>query len=261
MNPYLELILPSLVLPFILSLIWLSLSRRYPVFRWLLPIIWLPSCFWLVGWPKAIPQEANEWLWWLLILSMGLQALWLTRPRLTAWMQTSLLGLALILLAWPVLRYQPSLSLVLELIVVLLTAVTLFFRAESNHTTMPVVALTISSAGLAFITVLGGSVLVGQLAGALASVLGAFALYECYRRWTKQGATPMQLVPVIQIYLALLLIARIYAEIPLGSASLLLLAPLTGFLLASRFAVFGSIASTVAAFGWLLLTTDSSSYY
>lgn len=261
MNPFLELILPTLVVPLMLSVAGFTLSHRYPTLRWLLPILWLPSYFWLIGWPTRVPQEANEWLWVLLILSLAVQTLWLARPHLVASIQTGLLGLALIALAWPVLRYQPELNIVLELLAVLCVGALMFFAAKRHRVATPALTLTISSIGLALVTALGGSVLVGQLVGALASVLGAFALYELYRRLTTPALSLSQLAPLIQIYLALLVIARVYAEIPLVSAFLLLISPLIALLSAHRYAVAGSVASAAAALAWLLLTADASSYY
>ena len=110
-------------------------------------------------------------------------------------------------------------------------------------------------------TALDGSLLVGQLAIALASVTGAFALIELYKRLSTSAVGLAQLVPLVQVYLALLLIARVYAEIPLASSTLLLAAPLLGLLPRSRFAVLGSVASVAGALAWVLLTADSSSYY
>lgn len=261
MNTYLELILPSLVLPLMLSALWLAISRRYHALLWVVPVIWIPSCFWLVGWPKLLPQEANDWLWLLAILSMGLQIGLSQRPRSAAMMQTGLLGLALIVMTWPVLRHQSGIGITMELVALLLGGSALFTGAKANHAATPSLALAFSSGGLALVTALGGSVLVGQLAGALASVLGAFALYELFKRFSTQGLSLSQLTPIIQIYLALLLVARVYAEIPLGSAALLLTAPLIGLLPSGRFTALGSAASGAAALVYLLITSDSSSYY
>lgn len=261
MNTYLQLILPSLVLPLMLSAIWLAISRRYRTLLRVMPLIWLPSCFWLAGWPKLLPQEAIDWLWLLVILSMGVQIGLSQRLRLAVLVQAGLLGLTLIILTWPVLKYQPSIGLAMELVAVLLAGSVLFFSARANRATTPSLALALSSGGLALVTALGGSVLVGQLAGALASVLGAFALYELYKRFTAKAVSNLQLTPMIQVYLALLLIARVYADIPLGSAVLLLMAPLVGLLSGARYAAIGSVVSVIAALTWLLLTADASSYY
>lgn len=260
MNMYLELILPGLVIPFGLSVFLFSMARRYPMLLWGLPLIWLPSYIWMIGWP-VLPQEANEWLWLLVVLSTGINFGLKQRPQQAALAQISLLGLALIAITWPVLIHQPGLVLALELLAVLCAAVIFFFNASFSLAATPSLALAISSAGLALVTALGGSVLVGQLAGALASILGAYALYEVYRRFAEQSTGVIQLAPVVQVYFALLLIARVYAEIPLFSALMLLIAPLIGLMRGSRYAALGSAVMVAIAFTWLLTTADSSSYY
>lgn len=260
MNMYLELILPGLVIPFGLSVLLFIMIRRYPVLQWSLPLIWLPSYIWMIGWP-VLPQEANEWLWVLIVLSTGMNIGLRQRPQQSALAQSGLLGLAIIAISWPVLVHQPDPGLALDLLALLLVAVILFFKASFSPAATPSLSLAISSAGLALVTALGGSVLVGQLAGALASILGAFALYEVYRRLALQGIGTIRLVPVMQVYFALLLIARVYAEIPVFSAVMLLIAPLIGLTRGSRYAALGSAAFVAIALTWLMATADSSSYY
>ncbi len=51
MNMHLQLILPSLLLPLVLSALLFALSRQHHKLLWGLPLIWLPSYFWLIGWP------------------------------------------------------------------------------------------------------------------------------------------------------------------------------------------------------------------
>lgn len=261
MNTLAQLILPSFLLPLLLSAVLFGLSRRYPSLRWGLVLIWLPSCFWLVGWPKPIPEEANDWLWLLAIFSMGLTVSFRKRERLSALMQTGLLGLVLIVLAWPVLRYQLGLDIAVELTAVLFAGAIIFFGTAANRAATPALTLSISSGGLALVTALGGSLLIGQLVGALASVLIVFAVFELYRWLTAQSISLIALTPVIQLYLALLVIARVYAEIPLLSAALLLAAPMMGLLLRGRFTIIGTGVCVAAALAWLLFTADSSSYY
>jgi len=261
MNMFVQLIVPSFLLPLLLSAVLFGLSRRYPSLRWGLVLIWLPSCFWLVGWPKPVPEEANDWLWILAILSMGLTVGFMKRERTSALVQTGLLGLVLIVLAWPVLRYQLSLDVAVELTAVLFAGAVIFFGTVANRAATPALTLSISSGGLALVTALGGSLLIGQLVGALASVLIVFAVFELYRWLTAQSISLIALTPVIQLYLALLVIARVYAEIPLLSAGLLLAAPMMGLLLRGRFTIIGTGVYVSAALAWLLFTADSSSYY
>jgi hypothetical protein len=130
-----------------------------------------------------------------------------------------------------------------------------------HDTITPTLVWAICAGGLALVTSLGGSVLVGQLAGALASVLAVFAIYEGYRGGTEPSVTSSVLMPLLQIYFSLLLIARVFAEIPLVSAMLLMMAPLVGLLLSGRFAFLAAITNVFLAWAWLLMSSDSSSYY
>ena len=259
MNTFFPLIMPSLILPLGLSVIWLVLSRKYPIWRWLVPLIWLPACFWLIGLPDGLPREAMDWLTPILLLSLLLQFSLRQHHNLIGPAQAGLLLIALVLLSWPVLRHEADTALLLELLAVLLAGGISFLSSHSSSA--PALSLATGGAALALVTALGGSLLVGQLSGALASTLGAFALYELARRLQAPAIVRVQLHPLLQIYLALLVIARIYAGIPLASAALLLIAPFVGLGWQNRFAPAGSAIAALAAIGWLLLTGDDSSYY
>ena len=261
MSVLLQLMLPSLVVPILLSAILFVAARRYPALKWNLPIIWLPSYFWLVGWPEGIPQEANDWLWLLVVISLTFSLGFVRHPRKAGVAQACLWGVTLMVFAWPVLSYQPELGIVIELVVLLLVGGSLFLGITYRDTITPTLVLATCAGGLAWVTSLGGSVLVGQLAGALASVLAVFAVYEWDRGITKLSATSSVLMPLVQTYFALLLIARVFAGIPLISAVLLMMAPLVGLLLPGRFAFLATITNVSLALAWLLMTADSSSYY
>jgi hypothetical protein len=258
MNPFLQLILPTLILPLGLSVALLALSRKYPRLRWALPLIWLPAFFWLTGLPDGLPQEAIDWLWPILLLSLLLQFGLQRQKPLIGPAQTGLLLIALVVLSWPLLRHHVGIDLLLELLAVLLVG---GIGLLSSHAgAAPALSLAISSGALALVTALGGSLLVGQLSGALASTLGAFALYELAKRLLAPAVTRVQILPLLQIHFALLVIARLYAGIPLPSAALLLIAPVIGLIWRSRFAPAGSAVAALAAVAWLLLTTDDFGY-
>ncbi|NOX76592.1 MAG: hypothetical protein GXP17_08290 [Gammaproteobacteria bacterium] len=266
MNTNLQLILPSLVLPLGLSMLWAGFSRHYSWLLWGQPLLWLPAYFWILGGEvPLLPEEASHWLWLLVLSSM---LLLLGKPadsrpyfQWPSMAQIILLAVAIVILSRPVLQYELSLALGLELLLMLGVGAVLLVTISVNRAATPALTLAVSSSGLALVTALGGSVLVGQLAGALASVLGVFAVGEIYTRFGGRKLSQRQLVPVLQVYLALLLIARVYAEIPLPSMMLLLAAPLLGWLIRGRFAVIGSAVASIAALVWLLTTADNSSYY
>jgi len=261
METLLQMILPSAVLPLFLSAVLWWLSKRYAITLWGLPLIWLPSYVWLTGWPSIIPSEANDWLWILVIISVLINTV--TRPRysLITSLQTMLLALAAVAVAWPVLQYQFNLMLVTELLIVIVAGFILLRVAATGQATSPALSLAISSGGMGLVVALGGSLLIGQLAGALAAVLAAFALHEVLSKFQNSMTSLFNLIPMLQLYFAILVIARIFADIPLGPSVLLLVAPLAGLLPAVRYASAFSAVSVIASISWLLLTADASSYY
>jgi hypothetical protein len=261
MDMTLQLILPSLLLPMTLSLFLFVVSRHFKTLPWILPFVWLPSCFWLTGLPEQFPpQEANHWLWILAVVSSLTNISLMIHRTLSSYVQVGLLVLGIIILAWPVLDAQASMSLIIELLALLIVA-GLFLRCtDFNHPKSPTLILSISSGGLGLVSTLGGSVLVGQLSGALASSLGVFALYEIYKRFLTPAVTTMQLSPAILLYFSLLLIARVYAEIPLVSSALLLIAP-APLIIRHKYGFIASLLCVATSLIWLLMTTESSSYY
>lgn len=268
MDMLLQLVIPGLVLPLLLSgIVWWS-SYYYPAAKWGIAIIWLPSYVWLAGWPPLFPVEAHHWLWLLLLASILLSILF-SRPARSAaksvskyfgLTQSVLLACILVVIARPVLVYQFNLQLLVEIASVAVTGFVLFGGRVKKKALTPVLSLAVSSAGLALAVALAGSLLIGQLAGALAAALGAFALYEMVRKFLQPAISVFMLAPVIQLYLAMLLIARIFAELPLLPAILLLFAPLAGLLPASRYGFVYSAISVIAAISSVLLMTSGPSY-
>ena len=261
METLIQMILPSTVLPILLSAIVWRLDKRKPIALWALPLIWLASFVWLIGWPSIIPAEANQWLYPLALCSVLISLYIKFSNNLVTVLQTLLLVLGLIGIIWPVLQYQFSWMLVLELLVVMIIGCLLFYFSAKPHAKTPALTMFVSSGGMGLVVALGGSLLIGQLAGALASILISFAVVELMTKLQKPAANLSSFVPVIQLYLGILVIARIFAEIPLGPSALLLIAPLVGLISSKRYAFVISVVSVIAALSWLLLAADSSSYY
>lgn len=260
MEMLLPMVLPSLILPLILSFgLWWGI-QSYPAAQWGLPVIWLPSYIWLIGLPTSFPGEAIEWLWGLVVVSTLISIVFRSRLLLCAIFQMALLVLVLAAVAYPVLRYEPSMLLVVESVVVIACYGIISYLVRARATT-PALSMAISSGGLALGVALGGSVVVGQLAGALASILGVFAFREILHKLQKPAVSSASILTVVQLYLVILVTARFFAEIPLGPSILLLVAPLAGLALKMRYAFVLSLASVISALAWLMLLADSSSYY
>ncbi len=267
METVLQIILPSVILPLVLSVIVWWLIQRSPLIQWYLPLIWLPSYVWISGIPLFPPSEAKDWLWVFLSLSILVNLLFKSRLTILIKLQTLLLALMLVVIAWPVVRYQFNIMLLVEIIVVLINSyTTLYFIGKTSAATLTslpslLLSITISSAGLGLVVSLAGSLLIGQLAGALAASLGVFTVIEFAYRSRQQVIRSTSVIPIIQLYFAILVIARIYVELPLGIALFLLLAPLVGLIPKLRYSYIYSAIAVICASSWLMLTTDSSSYY
>ncbi len=258
MKTLLQLMMPAVVLPVLLSFGAHRLGQRHRNALWTLPAIWLPSYVWLNGWPQLPSREANDWLW-LVALVSTLTASLLRQRKYVMAAQIVLLVTALSAMVWP-LRHLIDATMAAELLATL-TAGSLSFYRPAVRTTVPALGLAVSASGLGLVASLGGSLLIGQLAVALAAVLSAFALSELSSRGGGRGMDAVFLMPLLQLYFLLLMIARIYADLAVGPAFLLLSAPLVGLLTPHRYGALGSAASASAAFAWLLITADSSSYY
>jgi len=267
METVLQIIIPSIVMPLIISVLALLLIKHYPISNWIVPLIWIPSYIWISGSPNIPPSEAKDWLWLLLGLSIVINYFLKNRQLLATIMQSLLLTLTLIIIALPVLRYQFDIQLLIEITVVLIVSYSSIYSLISNNTSMvfrsrsTAIALAISCAGSGLVIMLAGSLLVGQLVGALAVVLAVFIVIELMFKPQLIILNLQNQIPIIQLYFALLVIARIFVELQLGLSLLLLLAPLIGIVAKHRFAYALSAISVVSAVSWLLLTADASSYY
>ena len=262
MDMIVELVLPSLVLPLALSALMLVWSLRDPGITWVLPIIWLPSSFWLLGFPDPFPpQEASQWLWVLVLISTIINVSLTGQIRRAGYFQSGLLASAILIMSSPVLNAAPGWEFSAELLALAgVAGLVLVNTARGKAPATPSLILSVCAGGLAMVASLGGSVLVGQLSGALASSLGTFALYEIYSRFMRSRTMAVQINPMLALYFALLLIARVYAEIPLFSAAMLLVAPVP-LISRHRYHVIGSLVAVGISLAWLLMTSDSSSYY
>ncbi len=258
MNTFLQMVLPVLLLPVVLSFSVIWLRKRFPIAVLSLIFIWLPSYILLNGWPEFPSPEANNWIWVIALASM-LPTIWMNKPGIQTLVQSVILATGLAAIIWPlthILDYATG----FELLLVLLTGIAIF-STQLNQSKMPAMVLAISAVGLGLVTSLGGSLLIGQLSISLAASITAFALYELLAKKTGFENKPLYLVPVLQIYLLLLVMGRIYADVATGPVLLLLASIATGLLVRGRAAVPASATIVIAALVWSLLSSDASSYY
>lgn len=260
MSPYLLIIVQSVALPFGLSGLLLGWTLHKDVHKMIGSIlVWLTAYAWILGWPELPPGEAVDWLWLLLVVNAAASCI---AHRRAQWLlRTTVFLIAIVAIAWPVLHYQPSVALISELVIIMLAGGVLFSRREQIQAAAPAFSLSIQATGLAIASALSGSLLVGQLSTALAAVTGPYAILEIFNRLHKTPFSAQQSLTFIALYLGLLAIARLYAELPPATAILLLAGPLLSVLAPWRHGWAISLLLNACAVGLLLLNSDNTAYY
>jgi len=261
MNMQLELALSTLLIPLALSFLVQRLTLKNQSFMILgVLMTWLVSYLWIAGTPSFLPKEAVEWSVYLggvlTITSFIVKSI---KSQALLFSTLSILGV--ILIAWPVISHAPTIQLFAELTFFALFAIIIAFRMKDSSKASPALSIAVSNGGLAIVAGLGGSLLIGQLAGALASALGAFAIYELFKKLEQTQMNYSTRLLGALLSLLMLVVARIYAELPLVSMALLALSLTLGLITKWRYASGLGLAAVIISITYLLLTTDESSYY
>ena len=256
-----QLLLQTIILPLLLSFAvykTVPQNTRYQAAG--LFFAWLPACLWILNLPALPPAEAVDWLWLagLAFVATQLLPVHVINAHFFKTVQLGIFMFALLLISWPVLQYELSPALIAELLFLLLAAAVLIMFNRAIPA--PALIISMSATALALCTALAGSLLVAQLAGALAAAPGIFALAELKHRLTSSRLQISALLPLALLYLLLLAIARLYAGMPIGPALLLLLAPLA-LRLKNPAATGMTFLVIVAAAIWIFILQDSNSYY
>jgi len=255
-----QLLLQSLILPLLLSLVVYRTTSQKP--RWQATggfFAWLLAYFWILNLPNLPPAEAIDWLWLAGISFIAIQFL---PSRHQPVSQLLLFLLSLLLISWPLLQYALSPVLIIELLLILLTAAMLLMSKQSSPA--PALIISMSATALAISTALVGSLLIAQLLTALAAAIGVFSLLELKQQWTQPRSVSRlktsNIMPQALLYLLLLAIARFYADLPVGVALLFLFAALS-LRLNKRIAIGLCLLSISAATTWIFVLQGRNSYY
>ncbi len=277
MNMQLELILSSLLLPLVLSLILASLTgHRGRKGGWKsglgLLLAYLPSYLWIAGIPSLPPARALGWIGFIGIGSLAVMAvinLPKSGPGKRLIVLVSAFSASIILLSLPILRYGFSLLLAAELAVFLAVWVglgLLVLQPTGNKS----VPLSITGAGFALAAALGGSLLIGQLTGALAAALGGFALHELISRKERLTLNAEASLVSVSLLGCIVLVGWQYAEIPSLPLISIFVGSVAGLFMFKRhgrgwrFISLNVLAMSIPMFFglvWMVMTSDSSGYY
>ncbi len=258
---HIQLLLQTIILPLLLSFAVYKIARQDT--RRLttgLFFAWLAACFWILQLPNWPPTEAVDWLWLAGLAFLAIQLIPYTVIK-THYIKASQLAsfsLALLLISLPLLQYALSAELIAELLLILLVASILVIMPSSSPA--PAFIISMNATALAICVALSGSLLIAQLAGALAAAPGIFAISELTKRLASSHLKTSALLPLALLYLLLFTIAHLYADLPTGPALLLLIAPLS-LRLKNRSSIGLSLLTLVFSLTWLLMLQDSNSYY
>ncbi|HED34848.1 MAG TPA: hypothetical protein ENJ08_11685 [Gammaproteobacteria bacterium] len=256
-----QLLLQTIILPLLLSFAVYKTAPKNTA--WLtagLFFAWLPASFWILQLPAWPPSEAVDWLWLAGLAFIAVQSIPNNLIK-TYYIKAGQLGtftLALLLISLPLLQYAPTIELFIELLLMLLAAGILVIAPQSSPA--PAFVISTSSAALAVCAALSGTLLVAQLTGALAAAAGIFAIDELAKRLASSRLQTSALLPLALLYLLLLTIVRLYADLPTGPALLLLVAPLS-LRLKKQTTIGLTLLAVLVATAWLLMLQDSNNYY
>ena len=262
MNMQIQLALSTVVIPLALSFIVQKLGVSNKIF--IAPgifIAWLVSYLWIAGIPSVPPKEAIQWTVWLAAAFVLINFVINKSEVALVFIQFLLSLLGIVFVAWPVLSHSADALFYAELIFFVVISGLVAYRLSNTKPVTPALSLAISNGGVAIVAGLGGSLLMGQLAAVLASAIGAFALYEIYKKLTETQLNKSAILLLVLLSLLLLLTARIYAELSLISVVFLALSLLLGMVIKSRYASVFSLIGVISSIAYLLLTSDQSSYY
>lgn len=231
------LALQAIILPGIFSLLAQLFCRRYQQFGHLqapLMIIgWLIAYAWIVSGPNFPPRQASDWLGLAALFSVLPIAIATLPKKIVQGLVISIIGAGMLIAAWPVLSFDATIKthaliwLEMTLYIGLLSLV-VFKDKYAQQLSQPLFNYALSTATLGIITILSGSLLLGLLAIALAFAHAWPALMDLKNTvLIAPHSSPLHFNALpYAIALFLLMMARIYAEIPASSALLLIVSSL-----------------------------------
>ncbi len=276
MSMQLKLILSSL-LPLVLALILASFTRQTgQKDGWKsglgLLLAYIPSYLWIAGIPSLPPAQAVGWVGFIGISSFAVISvinIHKAGPGKKLIVLFSAFSVSIILLSWPILRYSFNTLLAVELAIFLIIWVGtgLLVLQPTGNKSIP---LSMTGAGFALVAALGGSMLIGQLTGALAAALGGFALHELISQKERLTLNAEASFLSVSLLGSIVLVGWQYAEIPYLPLISIIVGSVIGLFLFKRngkgwrFIALNTLAMSVPIlFGlaWLVMTSDNSGYY
>jgi len=240
------LVAQSIAIPLFLSYALANIrpSQKYfAVFGFVL--IWASLFVWITGFPEIMPTQAIDWLLLLVILLLATVIIESRKFRLIT--ISSLMVTSIILYSLPLLKYELNIQLLLEMVMFGLAAVVSYILLEYRKPVAASLTVSISSGFMAIGTLLGGSMLIAQLSSVLTFTLAGFALHDIRRTDGSALRSHDIMIIAIAIYYSLLMIGHFFSEFPLQMTVMLLVAPITGFMIRGVFGWISNLSLSIAA--------------
>ncbi|VAW60888.1 hypothetical protein MNBD_GAMMA11-2800 [hydrothermal vent metagenome] len=251
-----QILLQTLVVPFFISVIaFRYLDERHALAG--MVVAWLVSYFWILGKVPFVPQTAEELLW----IFMGVAVL--SRYFLQKnTFQYSLMGMflaAIAAISWPVLSYEITVQFVLEMLLfVAAGSVVVVFKCRSDR---PALLVVMGFTVLSLISALSGSLLIGQLAGSVSGVSAIYVLPEIRRYFRQKQMQDKTFSVLMLLYLLILYIARVFAEVELYVVIALMTAGLFGLFARKNTLLILTALMYIVSVAIMYSLGSDSSYY
>lgn len=259
------------VAPLLLSLLYLLICKKLKVSVHIqsscLPLIWVINYLWITNLPSFPPKQAIDWLWITVIAAICIECI--SKGSQIYRFKNSALATLLIFVSikvsWPVLTYAANWNshwiIWLEfLITIACFSALVIFKPKETHATTPI-AFSVISGLVGIASIVSGSLLIGLLGISFGAVHFLFS-------FTALTRVPVTISGVsIVLAFCLLLISRTYANIPLFTALLILLAYTLIFTksISMKFRLSGAGSAITLAAAWLAYVEISikadSAYY
>jgi hypothetical protein len=251
-----QILMQTLLLPFFVSAVGYKLLPARFVISGIL-LAWLASYSWMQGQFPLVPEGPVEQLW--IFISLAVIGGFFIEKKSYVIFLIALYCAGLLLFSWPILAYEIKLAFVLELAGFVIAGVALVYFKTDN--TRPALTSVLNFTCLGFVVAITGSLLIGQISISLAAAMGIYGIFELKNKLKIAEIKHDSLRMFGLMFLLLLFIARVYAEIDLYVTMLLVVASMVGFY-SSKYATF-ILAAVIylAAIVFIFINASASSYY
>lgn len=250
----LQILIQTLLLPFFISAIaYKYLSEKYSVF--VILIAWLVAFFWVQGLP-GISESPVDQVWVYLCVAVVARLFFQLKQQQV--LLTTVYIFSLLFSSLPIFKYEVSLSFLIELAVFVVAGLLMIWVKTNNNKPASTLVFSLLFSGL--LIALTASISIASMGISLAAALGVYAVIEIKSRFKEQPLN-VQYLPLFGfMYLLILFVARVYAELDITITLLLIVVMLWAFFSSKKTNLMMSGVFYPAAIVFILVN-DSVSLY